>query len=87
MVAARSLACAAPATTAARKRVITATMREVSEHLGNTPAIARSSYVDPRVVDLFEDGVVVGGEHRRVAPGAPVSRTLERAVLRLLKRA
>ncbi|MGA8851613.1 MAG: DNA topoisomerase IB [Aeromicrobium sp.] len=86
VVAARSLAVAEAVTPTARKRVIAATMREVSEHLGNTPAIARSSYVDPRVVDLFGDGIVVGGTHRRVAPGAPVSRTLERAVLRLLKR-
>ncbi len=86
VVAARSLAVIEPGTTAARKRAVAATMREVSEHLGNTPAIARSSYVDPRVVDLFEDGVVVGGSYRRVAPGAPASRTLERAVLDLLKR-
>jgi DNA topoisomerase IB len=87
VVAARSLAGVEATTKTARKRAVAATMREVSEHLGNTPAIARSSYVDPRVVDLFEDGVVVGGGHRRVAPGAAVSRTLERSVLRLLKRA
>ena len=44
-------------------------------------------YVDPRVVDLFDDGITVAGGHRSIAPGAPVSRTLERQVLRLLKRA
>ena len=33
-------------------------MREVAELLGNTPTVARTSYVDPRVVDLFHDGVV-----------------------------
>ena len=32
------------------KRVESAVMKEVSEGLGNTPAVARSSYVDPRVV-------------------------------------
>jgi DNA topoisomerase IB len=62
-------------------------MREVSEHLGNTPAVARSSYVDPRVIDLYEDGITVSADHRRVAPGAPTSRTLEREVLDLLGKA
>jgi DNA topoisomerase I len=33
--------------------------REVSEHLGNTPAVARKSYVDPRLVDLFEHDVTI----------------------------
>jgi DNA topoisomerase-1 len=27
--------------------------------LGNTPAVARSSYVDPRVIDRYEDGETV----------------------------
>ncbi len=86
VIAARAFAGADAATPTARKRSVSATMREVSEHLGNTPAIARSSYVDPRIVDLFDGGLVVGGTHRAVAPGAPVSRTLERSVLRLLSR-
>jgi DNA topoisomerase IB len=30
---------------------------EVARYLGNTPAICRTSYIDPRVVDLFKDGV------------------------------
>ena len=36
-------------TQASRKRAVAAAMVEVSEYLGNTPALARSSYVDPRV--------------------------------------
>lgn len=84
VVAAAELGVADASTKTARKRSVTAAMREVSEHLGNTPAVARSSYVDPRVVDLFEDGVTVAGGHRRVAPGEPVSRTLEKQVLKLL---
>ncbi|HEX7304390.1 DNA topoisomerase IB [Lentzea sp.] len=56
------------------KRAVSAVMKEVSEHLGNTPAVARKSYVDPRLVDAFEKGEVIGG-------GDP-----ERAVLRFLKR-
>lgn len=42
-----------------RKRVVAGVMREVAELLGNTPTVARTSYVDPRVVDLYHDGVVV----------------------------
>jgi DNA topoisomerase-1 len=41
-----------------RKRTVAAVMREVAELLGNTPAVARASYVDPRVVDLYHDGRV-----------------------------
>jgi DNA topoisomerase IB len=33
--------------------------REVAEQLGNTPAVARKSYVDPRVVELFERGTTI----------------------------
>ncbi|MDX6277342.1 MAG: topoisomerase [Nocardioidaceae bacterium] len=86
-IAALSLARADRGTPTARKKSVAAAMRDVSEHLGNTPAIARSSYVDPRVVDLFHDGITVKPDHRRVAPGATVSRTLERQVLRMLRRA
>ncbi|MRJ76399.1 DNA topoisomerase IB [Aeromicrobium sp. SMF47] len=86
-IAALALARSTATSATARKRAAAAAMREVSEHLGNTPAVARSSYVDPRVVDEFENGVTVGAEHRRVAPGAPTSRTLERQVLRLLRNA
>ncbi|MGI3785478.1 MAG: DNA topoisomerase IB [Janthinobacterium lividum] len=42
-----------------RKRAVSATMKEVSTYLGNTPAVARSSYVDPRLVDLFNDGITI----------------------------
>lgn len=34
-------------------------MRDAAEALGNTPAIARKSYVDPRVVDRFRSGEVI----------------------------
>jgi DNA topoisomerase-1 len=44
----------------ARQKAVAATMRTVAEHLGNTPAIARSSYVDPRLVDRFMAGEAIG---------------------------
>ncbi|MFJ6677252.1 DNA topoisomerase IB [Actinosynnema sp. NPDC091369] len=68
-----------PETKRGRKRVEAEVMREVSEHLGNTPAVARKSYVDPRVVRLFHEGVVI-------RPKSADRETVERAVLRLLKK-
>ncbi|HET6774494.1 MAG TPA: hypothetical protein VFH36_14355 [Acidimicrobiales bacterium] len=40
----------------AARRVV----RSVARQLGNTPAVARGSYVDPRVIERFEDGRTVG---------------------------
>lgn len=87
VVAAWCLAESDATTKSARKKAVTATMKEVSEHLGNTPAVSRSSYVDPRVVDLFDDGVTVPAGSGRVRPGHAVNRTLETRVLRMLRRA
>jgi DNA topoisomerase-1 len=42
--------------TAEQKRVIAAVMHKVGEQLGNTPAVARSSYVSPAVVEQYLDG-------------------------------
>lgn len=47
------------------KRVESAVMKEVSEALGNTPAVARSSYVDPRVVAGYEKGLTIAAAARR----------------------
>jgi DNA topoisomerase IB len=63
--AAASLAEKGPQPTrTARKKAVAAAMRDVAEELGNTPAVARSAYVDPRVVTKFEQGEVAanGGE-------------------------
>lgn len=42
----------------ARRKAVVAAIKAVAERLGNTPAVARSSYVDPRLVDRFMDGQV-----------------------------
>ena len=42
-----------------RKRAVARAMKEVAEYLGNTPAVCRSSYVDPRVVDRYTAGATV----------------------------
>ena len=43
----------------ARKRAISRAMQEVAHYLGNTPAVCRSSYVDPRIVDRYRAGTTV----------------------------
>jgi DNA topoisomerase-1 len=47
------------------KRVEAAVMREVAEELGNTPAVVRGSYVDPRVVTGYEQGMTIAAATRR----------------------
>ena len=47
--------------------IVAAAMREVSDFLGNTPALARSSYVDPRVVDAYEEGRTIRAAVRRTS--------------------
>jgi DNA topoisomerase-1 len=55
--AAVSLARSGPQTTSrARSRALAQAMRDASTVLGNTPAIARKSYVDPRLVDHYSAG-------------------------------
>jgi DNA topoisomerase-1 len=39
-----------------RRRAVSAVIREVAGFLGNTPAVCRASYVDPRVIDRFLEG-------------------------------
>ena len=54
--ASSSLRAGASGSDAARKRAIARVVREVADYLGNTPAVARASYIDPRVIELYEDG-------------------------------
>ncbi len=73
------------ATKTARKRAVAGTMREVAEYLGNTPALARSAYVDPRVVDAYDEGRTIRPAVRRSYDDADQRQAaLERAVLRLI---
>jgi DNA topoisomerase-1 len=55
--AAEELAAAGPKDTGtARKKAVSQAMKGVAELLGNTPAVARSAYVDPRVIESYEHG-------------------------------
>lgn len=46
----------APDAGAPTKSAVVEAMRQVADHLGNTPAVARSAYVDPRIVESFLAG-------------------------------
>ena len=73
-------------TKASRKRAVAGAMKEVAAFLGNTPALARSSYVDPRVVDAYEEGrTIERATGRRYETTDERQAALERATLRLLK--
>lgn len=44
-----------------RKRAMSRAVHEVAHYLGNTPAVCRASYIDPRVFDRYVAGVTIGG--------------------------
>jgi DNA topoisomerase IB len=72
-----------------RKRAITRAIKEVAHYLGNTPAVCRASYIDPRVFDAYQGGLVIGRplhEAADVEEGElPIhQRAIEEAVLDLI---
>jgi DNA topoisomerase IB len=72
---------------AARKRAIVRAVKEVAFYLGNTPAVARNSYIDPRVFDRYRDGQTIRPELDLVGadPAATaIQGPVEAAVLDLL---
>ncbi|WP_433714099.1 hypothetical protein ACQP2U_08115 [Nocardia sp. CA-084685] len=79
-----------PTSQRARKSAEREVVAEVAAALGNTPAVARASYIDPRVVESFADGVTISNALARAAiADSKDGRQLvvERAVIRLLRRA
>ncbi len=78
---------AASGSKTARKRAKTRAIKEVAFFLGNTPAVARGSYIDPRVFDRFDGGLTIGGVLEEYAVDESswnVQRTVEEAVLDLI---
>jgi DNA topoisomerase IB len=77
------------ATKTSRKRAVSGAVRQVSEYLGNTPAVCRASYIDPRVFDRFRAGQTIEEDVRNLEPEALARPSLrariERAVLDLLE--
>jgi DNA topoisomerase I len=90
VLAAVALAVSAGARSAtARKRAVSRAMQEVASYLGNTPAVCRASYVDPRIVDRYHAGVTIKDSlHALGAETQPgqlsIQGAIEEAVLDLL---
>jgi DNA topoisomerase IB len=93
VLAAVGLAVSQPAASSdsARKRAVARVVREVADYLGNTPAVARASYIDPRVIELYQHGItiaaVLGGFGEGCEFGDLATRgRAESAVVKLLAR-
>ena len=80
----------APTSESARKRAVSRAVTEVAHYLGNTPAVCRSSYIDPRIIDLYDDGSPSrqpwSARGRGRVRSARDPRQVEAAVLRLLRK-
>jgi DNA topoisomerase IB len=73
----------------ARKRAVARMVQEVSSYLGNTPAVARASYIDPRIISLYERGVTIAPMLAELGQGqefgdVATNGQAEQAVLKLL---
>jgi DNA topoisomerase I len=77
-------------TKGARSRAKRDAVRQVARYLGNTPAVCRASYIDPRVFDRLDGGLTVGGVFERLpedpADWPEIQRPIEEAVLDLIDR-
>ena len=78
---------AASGSKTARKRAKARAVTEVARYLGNTPAVCRASYIDPRVFDRFDAGLTIGGVLGEVADSSDMDSLhgpVEDAVLDLI---
>jgi DNA topoisomerase IB len=70
----------------ARTRAVSRAVQEVAHYLGNTPAVARRSYIDPRVIDFYEQGATIDPTIvLDQQDGAGMRDALEAAVVDLLE--
>lgn len=81
-----------PASRTARARAVRQAIAGASDLVGNTPAVCRSSYVNPRVVDLYEEDVTIAPTLARLPDDLAASEqpdetrdALDRAVIDLLR--
>jgi DNA topoisomerase-1 len=75
----------APVSEAEANRVLAAVMRKVGDELGNTPAVARASYVSPVVVEHYREGRTIEDFRPRPGSRATKLRSDEAALLRMLR--
>jgi DNA topoisomerase-1 len=92
LLAAVGVAVAGEATSkTARKRAINRAVQEVAHYLGNTPAVAKKSYIDPRVFDRYLSGWTIRGVLGELGTvdsvGQPsIQGAVEQAVIDLLEK-
>jgi DNA topoisomerase IB len=72
-----------------RKRAVNTAVKAVAAYLGNTPAVCRASYIDPRVFDRFRGGHTIAETLRRPLAGVDLAKRrareeVEAAVLELI---
>src|SRR5512132_3077608 len=73
-----------------RARAISRAVKEVAHYLGNTPAVCRASYIDPRVFDRYRSGLTIADALEQLGqidePGEPAHQgPIEEAVLDLIE--
>ena len=73
----------------ARKRAVARVVQEVAAYLGNTPAVARASYIDPRIISLYERDITIAPTLTELGEGqefgdVATNGQAEEAVLKLL---
>src|SRR4051794_503002 len=74
-----------PPSKTARKRAVTRVVKEVAYYLGNTPAVARASYIDPRVFERYHDQITIAGVLPQIGDGdTAIQGDVESAVLELV---
>ena len=86
-----TMSAGVPATSeSARRRAVVRAVAEVAHYLGNTAAVCRASYIDPRIIDLFNDGVTINVDLAEFGAGASFGElstrgAIEQAVYQLLR--
>jgi DNA topoisomerase IB len=81
---------AVPASESARKRAVARAVKETAHYLGNTPTVCRASYIDPRIIDHYNDGVTIAADLEHLGETSSdgelaTSGPVEEAVLSLLR--
>jgi DNA topoisomerase-1 len=74
----------------ARARAISRAVKEVAHYLGNTPAVCRASYIDPRIFDRYRSGLTIADALEQLGDvdefGEPAHQgAIEEAVLDLIE--
>ncbi len=68
-----------------RRRVVAAVTNDVASELGNTPAVCRSSYIDPRIVDRYRERITIDLAGNSTDGDDTMRQGIEQRVLDLLR--